>query len=134
MSFVKFENVSLAYAPGGANAAWVIAQSPPAGMTIGDAVARAAKAVTLRNAEAAASAQQLLDGLPGNAIDMGAQVLMKELGADVTADGAFGPASEEALAGLGAKFGTAFPADRIERLKALAHTYWTTNRFRVDLY
>ena len=119
---------------GGANGAWVIAQNSPAGLTVGDAAARAAKAVTLRNAEAAASAQELLDTLPARAIDMGAQVLMAELGADVTADGAFGPASEEALAQLSAKFGTSFPSDRMERLTALAKVYWTTNKFRVDLY
>jgi TPR repeat protein len=119
---------------GGANGAWVIAQNPPAGMTIGDAAARAAKALTLRNAEAAASAQQLLDTMQANALDMGAQVLMAELGADVTADGAFGPASDTALSALAARFDTTFPADRMERLKALAKIYWTTNKFRVDLY
>ncbi|MGB3315183.1 MAG: tetratricopeptide repeat protein, partial [Albidovulum sp.] len=119
---------------GGANAAWAIAQNPPAGMTIGDAAARAAKAATLRNADAAASAQQLLDTLPAKAIDMGTQVLMNDLGAEIAADGAFGPASEDALSGIGARFGAAFPTDTMERLIALARLYWTTNKFRVDLY
>lgn len=119
---------------GGANGAWVIVQNRPAGLTVGDAAARAAKAVALRNAEAAASAQELLDTLPARAIDMGAQVLMTELGAEVAVDGAFGPASEEALTRLAARFGTNFPSDRMERLTALAKVYWTTNKFRVDLY
>lgn len=119
---------------GGANGAWVIVQTSPSGLTAGDAAVRAAKAIALRNAEAAASAQQLLDTLPPKAIDMGAQVLMAELGAEITADGAFGPASEEALSRLAETFGTRFPTDRMERLTALAKVYWTKNRFRVDLY
>ncbi len=119
---------------GGANAAWVIAQNAPAGLTVGDAAARAAKAVALRDADAAATAQQLLDALPADALDMGSQVLMAELGADVTADGAFGDGSKAALAGIAAQYGTVFPDTSLGRLTALGQLYWTTQKFRVDLY
>ncbi len=119
---------------GGANAAWVIANRNPAGFGPGDAAVRAAKAAALRNAPAADEAQAVLDSLPAKAIDAGAQILMTELGEPIEADGSFGPASEAAMARLATKFGRDIPADRMERLSVLAAIYWTTNKFRVDLY
>ncbi|MCV2873885.1 caspase family protein [Defluviimonas sp. WL0050] len=128
------EGLSRGDAWGGANGAWVIAQHTPEGLTLGDAAARAAKAIVLRDAEAAASARQLIDKLPLNALDMGAQVMMRELGADIVPDGAFGPASEAALATLGETFTKTFPADRKERLNELARLYWVANPFPVTVF
>jgi TPR repeat protein len=119
---------------GGTNAAWVIAQQHPKGYGPGAAAAHAAKAAALRNPEAATEAKSLLSGLPAKELDAGAQALMADLGADVVADGAFGPASEAALSEIAARFKSDMPADRIERLLQLARIYWTTNPFRVDLY
>lgn len=119
---------------GGANAAWVIANRAPAGFGPGDAAVRAAKAASLRNAEAAQVAMAVIDALPASALDAGAQVLLGELGEPVTADGDFGEASRAALARVAARHGATLPDDRKDRLMALAALYWTTNKFRVDLY
>ncbi|WP_181366409.1 caspase family protein [Albidovulum aquaemixtae] len=133
---VKWYDVGLSRgdAWGGANGAWVIANHQPAGYGSGQAAVRAAKAATLRNSEAVAAAEELLTTLPARELDAGAQALMLELGAEVTADGAFGPASEAALTDVAQRFGTQISSDPMERLKALARIYWTTNPFRVDLY
>ena len=119
---------------GGANAAWVIANRPPAGFGAGDAATRAAKAARLGNVEAAAAAGAVLDALPARALDQGAQILMGELGQPVTADGDFGPASDTALAAIAARFGAEVPADPRGRIETLAGLFWQTNPFRVDLY
>lgn len=119
---------------GGANAAWVIANQSPPGYGAGDAAMRAAKAVRLRNAEAATAAGAVLDSLPARALDQGAQLLMGELGQSVTADGDFGPASDTALAAIAARFGAEIPADPRGRIETLAGLFWQTNPFRVDLY
>lgn len=119
---------------GGANAAWLIANRSPRGYTLFDAAVRAAKASTMRNAAAAAEAESILNGLSTSAIDGGAQSLMNDLGADVIADGAFGPASRAAAAELAQRFGRDIPEDPRARLTTLAQLFWEQTKFRVDLY
>jgi TPR repeat protein len=119
---------------GGANAAWLIANRAPRGYTGFDAAVRAAKAATMQNAKAAQSAEEVLAGLSRRDIDGGAQALMRDLGADVTVDGAFGPASRTAADQLARQFGRTLSPDPQERLKALAKLYWEQTKFRVDLY
>ncbi|MEM9247541.1 MAG: caspase family protein [Pseudomonadota bacterium] len=119
---------------GGSNAAWIIANRTPEGFTQGDAALRAAQAATLRNADAAQAAQRVLDGLPPAAIDAGAQAFMARLGAEVSVDGAFGPASQAALDALAAEHDRRFAADPMGRLLDLAQLSWELSSFRVDLY
>jgi len=119
---------------GGANAAWILANRLPAGFTPFDAAVRAAKAATLRNSEAGAEARQVLAGLGQRALDGGAQQLMRDLGVDVGVDGAFGPASRDALDTLGVRKNHKFAGAPEERLLELAKLYWENTKFRVDLY
>ncbi|MFD1343706.1 caspase family protein [Litorisediminicola beolgyonensis] len=119
---------------GGANAAWVIANRKPAGYTPFDAATRAAKAATMRNAEAASEARKVLTRLGKSALDGGAQQLMRDLGADVSVDGAFGPGSRAALDQIADRFERQFPESPQERLLKLARLYWENTKFRVDLY
>lgn len=119
---------------GGANGAWIIANRQPGGFTLFDAAVRAAKAAALRNPQPAEEARSLLGQLNNSALDGGAQQLMADLGAEVTVDGAFGDQSQVALDALAADAGKDFPADRIDRLIALAKIHWERSKFRVDLY
>ncbi len=119
---------------GGANAAWIIANRPPAGFTPFDAATRAAKAATMRDAAAAAEALAVLDGLAPSALDGGAQQIMRDLGADIVVDGAFGETSRLALDDLANRYDRQFPGAAKERLLALARLYWENTKFRVDLY
>lgn len=119
---------------GGVNGSLAIARNGLSGFTDGDAIARAAKAAVLRNKRASAKADEILAALGDRALDQGAQVLIAELGEDVVADGAFGANSQAALDRVAERFGVTFPKDRTERVKALASIYWTTTRFRADLY
>ena len=119
---------------GGTNAAWIIANQRPPGFTPFDAASRAAKAATMRNTEAATEALAVLDGLAPAALDGGGQQLMRDLGAEVGVDGAFGATSQAALDGLGDRHGRQFPDTPKDRVLALAKLYWENTKFRVDLY
>lgn len=120
---------------GGANAAWIIANKRPAEYAPSDAAIRAAKAAVLRNRDAAAAAEKVLAALPEREIDRASQILMTELGEPLTADGAFGNQSKQALDRLAASAGYA-PLDgsATERLKYLAQLSWSQSGFRIDLY
>jgi TPR repeat protein len=119
----------------GANAAWIIAERGVEGLTPADAAERAAKAASLGNAEAAASARKALDALPASARDAAAQRLINALGGSVATDGDFGPASRVEMARvLDAHGAAAPPDDPTERAVALARVYWAASKFRVDLY
>ena len=59
---------------------------------------------------------------------------MRDLGAEVTVDGAFGPASQQELKRIAARFDRTVPEDSQARLLALAKMYWETTAYRVDLY
>ena len=118
----------------GANAAWIIAERGAPGLTKTDAAERAAKAAALGNAEAAASARELLASLPVSAVDGASQKLINALGGTIEADGAFGPTSVAEMARvLAAKNAEMPPADPTERAVALASIYWENTKFRVDV-
>jgi TPR repeat protein len=119
----------------GANAAWIIAERGVEGLTLANAAERAAKAAALGDAEAAASAREVLAALPASALDGGAQRLVNALGGAIAVDGAFGPASRAEMARvLDAHGASPPPDDPVERAVALASAYWKASKFRVDLY
>ena len=119
----------------GGNAAFLIATEGVDGFDLFDAALIGAKSAALTNQSASAQARQLLGNFPETALNGGAQKLINLLGGDVTADGAFGPASlaatEQVLASYGAGPAVSDPVDRIVQLAAV---FWTTSPFRVDLY
>ena len=119
---------------GGANASWIIQNRQPAGYGIGEAAIRAAKAATLRNRQAAGEAEAVLASLSTQEIDAGAQRLMRELGAEITADGAFGPGSQAALDALEQEYGQPIQGTGVDRLRSLARLFWQNSRLRSDLY
>ena len=133
---VRWFDIALARGDGwgGSNAAWIIANRNPTGFGPGQAGVRAAKAATLRNPGPAQEARNLLSSLPNREIDAAAQVLVRDLGQDITVDGAWGPGSQAALDTLSARLGLVIPSDRTERLLALAAAHWKNTKFRVDLY
>ena len=134
---IRWYDVGLARGDGwgGANAAWIIANKRPASYSPSDAAIRAARAAVLRNRDAAATAEKVLAALPEKELDRASQTLMTELGEPLTADGAFGNQSKQALDRLIAAEGYP-PLDdsAVERLKYLAQLSWRRSGFRIDLY
>ncbi|MFT4792119.1 MAG: putative caspase-like protein/TPR repeat protein [Paracoccaceae bacterium] len=130
------EGLSRGDAWGGANGAWVIAKAQPKGFGTADIAVRAGKAAALRNEGAVKSARDLLAQLPEAAMDEATQMILRDLGADITPDGAFGPASREALVTAAEKAGETPPPgmDAVARLVFTAQIYWKMGKFRVDLY
>ena len=120
----------------GANAAWIIANRDVPGLGQSDAALRAAKAAALRDPEAAAGARATLSELPPKAINGAAQKLINLLGGEVAEDGDFGASSTAEMGRVLAGAGVSPPeADTpADRAVALAHAYWATQKFRVDLY
>lgn len=115
----------------GANAAWLIANRGAGGLGPADAAMRAAKAAVLRDAEAAAAAEQVLAGLPAEALDRAAQAMLAALGEPVAVDGRFGPQSRAALARRAGDDADATPR---ERALAAARAHWRANPFRPDMF
>lgn len=130
------EGLSRGDAWGGANAAWMIAKAKPEGFGLPDIAIRAGKAAALRNEGAADSARDLLSRLPDAATDAATQMILQDLGADIAPDGAFGPASREALIAAAGRAGLTPPPgmDAAGRLVFAAQLFWTSGKFRVDLY
>ena len=130
------EGLSRGDAWGGANAAWLIAKAKPEGLGLADIAIRAGKAAALREEGAAASAGKLLAQLPEAAIDQATQMILRDMGAAITPDGAFGPASREALVLAAGGVDMAPPPgmDARARLVFAAQAYWKSGKFRVDLY
>ncbi|MEO1640894.1 MAG: caspase family protein [Pseudomonadota bacterium] len=119
----------------GGTAAFLIATEGVDGFDLFDAAMIGAQSAALTNQAAAAQSLQLLGNFPENALNGGAQKLINLLGGEVTADGAFGPASQTAMDQVLASYG-AGPAetDPVARIVQLASVFWTTSPFRVDLY
>lgn len=119
----------------GGTAAFLIATEGVDGFDLFDAAMIGAKSAALTNQSAAAQSRQLLGNFPETALNGGAQKLINLLGGDVTADGAFGPASQEAMDQVLTSYGAGpSQTDPVERLIQLAAVFWTTSPFRVDLY
>ncbi|MEM9707633.1 MAG: caspase family protein [Pseudomonadota bacterium] len=128
------EALSRGHARSGTTAAEMILERRPAGLGVFDAAAVAAKSATLGANRYTKRAEDLLDALTPGQLDGGTQTLMVELGADLEVDGAFGPASREALERLLARYGTELSnSDPRARLIQLAELSWELNPFRVDL-
>lgn len=122
-------------ASAGAYAAYIIATQTPGDLAEADAALRAGKAAALRDANAAQTARELLAAMSSKSIDAATQKLMNDLGEPIAQDGAFGAGSQESLSRLLGKYDVgAAETDPTERLIQLAHVYWTTSPFRVDLY
>ncbi len=129
------EGLTRGHARSGATAAILILTEQPKGFSTFDAAAFAAKGATLGANRYTVQSDEVLAALSPRDLNGGAQMLMAELGADITVDGAFGPASETALQALLDEFGAgAAESDPINRIKQLASLVWQTNPFRVDLY
>ena len=119
----------------GGHAAYLISSEGASGYDMFDAAMLAAKAAALTNQKAAGPARELLASYDARSIAGGTQKLIRALGGDITADGAFGPSSEAALADVLARH-DAGPAesDPVGRIVQLAALVWTSSPFRVDLY
>ncbi|MFT7028570.1 MAG: putative caspase-like protein/TPR repeat protein, partial [Paracoccaceae bacterium] len=99
------EGLSRGDAWGGANGAWVIAKSKPKGFGFEDIAIRAGKAAALRNEGAIKSVEPLLSKLPAKFLDQASQMILRDMGAAITPDGAFGASSTEALLAAAARTG-----------------------------
>ncbi len=134
---VKWFDVALARgnASSGANAAWILSQVQPDGYTLADAALRAAKVMALRDPDAAARAGEILAALDTKTVDRATQMILKELGEEITVDGVVGPDTRGTIERLMAGKGLGpVPTDPRDRAVAVARLYWMNNRFRVDLY
>ncbi len=120
---------------GGANGAYLTANDLP-GAAPWEAAARAGKALALNHARAGAAAVKVLDGLPGGAEDAAAQAILAALGEDIAVDGAFGPASRDALVRRATANGIPVPPgmDARARLILAARIHFAENPVRVDLF
>ena len=119
----------------GGYGAHLIATAGPSGYEMYDGAVVAAKAAALTNQSAATRARDLLASFPKAALDAGAQSLINELGTPTEVDGAFGPASQQALDATLAQYGAGpAEANAIDRIVQLASIYWSVSPFRVDLY
>lgn len=122
---------------GGANGAGIILGGDARPLGPADAALRAAKALHLPSAEAAARARELLEGVAAADLDRAAQMILNELGEAVAVDGRAGPATIAALARAGSRAGLeALPpgAGPQERLLMAARAWWAQNPPRVDLF
>ena len=120
---------------GGANGADIILDGKVAGMTPGDAAARAAKAILLPDTKAAELADKVLDGLKRKALDAGLQLILNELGEGLTVDGAAGPATLNILSARADAAGLTATGDSPrDRLVLAARLYWQARPTRPDLY
>ena len=117
-----------------ANAAFLIFTEDVPGYDDFDAVAIAAKGAALTNRRNADRALEQIASQPVRLIDGGTQRIMQGLGVEIEVDGAFGPASQEALNALLAQHGEGpAPTDPLDRLLTLAALHWKLSPFRTDL-
>jgi TPR repeat protein len=120
---------------GGANAAWIVLNGGVPGLTPADAAVRAAKAVHLPATDAAQEARGLLARLDARTLDSATQTLLRDLGEEITVDGAFGPGSRAALSrALTAADVSPGPDTPEGRLLTAARVWWATRPVRPDLF
>lgn len=116
----------------GTNAAWIILNRTPRGYDTFDGVARAAKSAVMSNPIAAKNAKYLLRELSESEINAGTQLILNELGANLSLDGMFGQKSMDALVRLVGR--KAIDLKGQERLLAAAREFWEQNPVRWDLF
>jgi TPR repeat protein len=120
---------------GGANAAGIILEGGVAGLSPGDAAARAAKAVLLPEDKAVEAAEAVLASLNRKALDAGLQIILNELGERLEVDGAAGPATLSILSARADAAGLVAGGDSPrDRLILAAQLYWQARPTRPDLY
>jgi TPR repeat protein len=120
---------------GGANAAWIVLNGGVPGLTPADAAVRAAQAVHLPATDAAQEARGLLARLDARTLDSATQTLLRDLGEEITVDGAFGPGSRAALSrALTAADVSPGPDTPEGRLLTAARVWWATRPVRPDLF
>jgi TPR repeat protein len=126
--------LSRGHARSGANAAHLIATAGASNYDMFDAAVFAAKGAALVGNSFSGEARDILSQLSERDLNGGAQRLISELGGELEADGAFGPASEAALQDVLDRY-NAGPAetDPMARILQLALISWQANPFRVDL-
>ena len=119
----------------GAYAAYLILTEGAGGLSPADAAYRAGRTAALRDPVSVDRAKQILAAIPAENVDEAAQKILLSLGAEITADGDFGAASEAAYQAVAQKHGSkSTETDPVRRLIHLAQIHWTTTPFRVDLY
>jgi TPR repeat protein len=120
----------------GSNGAWVALNRLSDRIPAHAATARAGKAMALNDADAAAAARDLLAQASDKDIAAGTQHILQALGAEITVDGQFGPASRRALAQWAQQAGLvdAVPADAIGRLQLAGQIHFALNPIRQDLF
>lgn len=120
---------------GGANGAALILSNQVSGYTTADALIRAAKAVHLSDKTAAETARGQLRGHSDSDLGRAVQMLLRDLGAQVTVDGVIGPSTRAALARLSESAGLPAPPDNpVAQLEAAARIYWAQRPTRPDLF
>lgn len=120
---------------GGANGAALILNGAVSGHDTADALVRAAKAMHLSDGQAAETARGLLEGRSERDLGRAVQMMLRDLGAQVTVDGVVGPSTRAALARLSEDAGLPAPPDNeIAQLEAAARIYWAQRPTRPDLF
>lgn len=122
----------------GNNGATLILNGRISGMKPEDAAVRAAKAVHLAGDEPTAKAREKLSDLPEPILDRALQMVLQEVGQNVSVDGQVGPATLRALDDASSANGVPVPfsvsSDPLERLLLATKIYWAQNPVRFDLF
>ncbi|MEM1429711.1 MAG: caspase family protein [Pseudomonadota bacterium] len=119
---------------GGANGALMILRKNPPGLSRFDAAKRAGRSAALGTGRASERALELLGELSARDISAGAQALLNDLGASLSVDGDFGPASMAALSEvLGPEASGLSASAPLDILLAVAAAHWEAFGFRVDI-
>ncbi len=135
---LKWYDIGLSRGDGwsAANGAWIALNPLSAKVPQAEAIARAGKALALPNADARAAARKHISRSSTRAINSGTQFILNGLGADVTVDGQFGPASRRALDAIVATtdIKDSPPSNPVDRLEFAARLHYARNPIRQDLF
>lgn len=121
---------------GGANGSAIIMNGKVRKKGPADAAVRAAKAALLPQKKPAAQARDRLNKIEKGDLDRALQMLLAELGENISVDGAVGPSTLRALDRVSQSqgFGTGSNLAPEDRLLLAAKVYWAKNPIRYDLF
>jgi hypothetical protein len=120
---------------GGANGAALILNGQVSGYDTADALVRAAKAVHLSDEDAAQTARGQFEGRSERDLGRAVQMLLRDLGVEITVDGVVGPSTRAALARLTEDTGLPAPPDNpVAQLEAAARIHWAQYPTRPDQF